>query len=157
MWSLVNCTFCRRRGPLYARMWAPGPLVHQLSTKITSKTNNPRIFMKALSMHILVVLSIVVAFIWPNSPWLVGNLRFEQNSMLFGYPWGSATWPPSMSSLFCRGGCQGGSSQISWWIPSTAVVGYLPPQPDHNFFGPPVNILEHVRETRTPQIPVPLF
>ena len=105
--------------------------------------------MKALSMHILVVLSIVVAFIWPNSPWLVGNLRFEQNSMLFGYPWGSATWPPSMSSLFCRGGCQGGSSQISWWIPSTAVVGYLPPQPDHNFFGPPVNILEHVRETGT--------
>jgi hypothetical protein len=51
--------------------------------------------MKALSMYILVVLSIVVAFIWSNSLWLARKLQFEQKSMLFGYPWGSATRPPS--------------------------------------------------------------
>ncbi len=34
-------------------------------------------FVKALWMYILVVLSIVVAFIWPNSLLLVRKLQFD--------------------------------------------------------------------------------
>lgn len=42
----------------------------------------------------------------------------------------------SMSTHFYRGGCRGGSSEIRWWIPSTAVVGYLSPQPDPSLWDP---------------------
>ena len=77
------------------KMWARGPVMHQqLRPKITLENRYPWIFANAMYMHILVVLSIVVVFVWPSSWWLGWKYDFSEFQCVFFVSRGGTSWSP---------------------------------------------------------------